>query len=85
MPDNIKKELDPPPAAKSLSNYFYEGPGYDYQGRSFDIYPDSLSVTVKSVTIHVIEDSANDNGYLTDKAKRTPGALRVKTVEEMVH
>jgi hypothetical protein len=35
--------------------------------------------------ITVVEDSANDNGYLTGKANKNPGAIRATSKEDMVN
>lgn len=38
----------------------------------------------RSVDITVVEDSANDNGYLTGKANHNPGSIRATSKEDMV-
>ena len=39
---------------------------------------------LKPKDITVVEDSTNDNGYLTGKAKKNPRAIRAKSKEDMV-
>ncbi len=38
---------------------------------------------LKPKDITVVEESTNDNGYLTGKAKKNPGAIRAKSKEDM--
>jgi len=67
------------------------GLGTSFVGRTCLMLVISLSLVAligcnggKKKDIMVIEDSTNDNGYLTGKASRNPGALRATSKQDMV-
>jgi hypothetical protein len=66
------------------------GAGISFIGRIFLTSLVILSLTVlvgcagKKLDIVVVEDSTNDNGYLTGKALMNPGAIRATSKQDMV-
>ncbi len=71
LPQALRDELDPQPAAKSL---------WSEDRWSFE----RSETRVKNLVVIEQEPASGDNGFLAEKAGKNPGALRVTSVKDFV-